>query len=184
MKKVLIPLVITSLIVIAGTFFYFSGKEYVVRIPESQIQQKMADKLPLSKSYFFIFRVELSNPRVELTNGSERVHAGLDIVLNIKLGSEEKPLGGSLDVSGCIKYESKEGQFYLTDPRIEDLSIQGIPKKHISKATQVLEKALADYYSSHPIYKLKAGDVKQAAAKLVLKNVMVENQELLITLGI
>ncbi|MEH6542492.1 MAG: DUF1439 domain-containing protein [Porticoccaceae bacterium] len=184
MRKILISSAIIVLVLIGGAFFYFSGKEYIVRIPENEIQQKMAEKLPLTKSYLFIFSVTFDNPRVELTNSSERINAGLDVILNIKLGEKKKPLGGSLDVSGSIRYSREEGQFYLTDPMIEALSIQGIPDKYISKATTVLEKALADYYSTHPIYRLKEGDAKQATARLILKNVLIENEELVITLGI
>lgn len=184
MRKILVVATIVLLLAIAGIYFYFSGKEYILKIPEITIQQKMAEKLPLTNSYFFIFRVTFDNPRVELTDGSERINAGLDVILNIKLSAEETPLGGSIDVSGGIRYAPEEGQFYLTDPVIEDLSIQGIPDKYLTKATTVLEKALADYYADHPIYKLKSGDAKQVAARLVLKNVVIENEELVVTLGI
>jgi len=184
MKKISLVAIVVVLTVIAGAYFYFSGKEYILRIPENEIQQKMAEKLPLTKAYLFIFRVTLDHPRIELKNGSERINAGLDVILNLKLAEEAKPFGGSIDVSGGIKYAADEGEFYLTDPVIEDLSIQGVPEKYISKATKVLEKALADYYSTHPIYRLKTGDAKQAAAKLILKNVIIENEELVVTLGI
>jgi Protein of unknown function (DUF1439) len=184
MLKKIITLIVVVLAIAAGVYFYVSSKEYVVRIPEKQLQEKLQEKLPISKSYFFIFQVTLDNPRVELTNGNDRINAGLDVVLNIKLGGEEKPLGGSLDASGSIRYEPESGQFYLTDPNIEQFSIQGIPEKHISKATTVMEQALTEYYASHPIYTLKVGDIKQAAAKLVLKSVLVENKELVVVLGI
>lgn len=184
MRNILVGTIVIILIAIAGVYFYFSGKEYVLRIPENKIQQKMAEKLPLTKSYFFIFQVTLDNPRVDLENGSKRINAGLDVVLNIKLSKEQLPLGGSISVSGEIKYSSDEGAFYLEKPIIENFSIQGVPDKNIGKVTTVLEKALADYYVTHPVYKLKSGDAKQAAAKLVLKNVIVENEELVVTFGI
>jgi len=184
MKSILVGAIVIILIAAAGAYFYFSGKEYVLKIPENEIQEKMAEKLPLTKSYLFIFQVTLDNPRVDLENGSERINAGLDVILNIKLSEEKLPLGGSIDVSGGIKYSPDEGAFYLANPIIEHFSIQGIPDKYIGKVTTVLGKALADYYVTHPVYKLKSGDAKQAAAKLVLKNVIVENEELVVTLGI
>jgi hypothetical protein len=63
------------------------------------------------------------------------------------------------------------------------LSIEGIPGNYISKATAVMEKALAEYYTTHPIYTLKVDNIKQATAKLVLKRVLIENKELVIVLG-
>lgn len=183
MYRTIIAFIVVVLAITVGVYFYVSSKEYVVKIPEKQLQEKLQEKLPISKSYFFIFQVTLDSPRVELTSGSNRINAGLDVILNIKLGGEEKPLSGSLDASGSIRYEPESGQFYLTDPIVEQLSIQGIPEKYISKATAVMEKTLAEYYATHPIYTLKVGNIEQATAKLVLKRVLIENKELVIVLG-
>ena len=181
---VLISVVVALTVAIAGAYMYFSGKEYVIKITELQIQEKMREALPLSKTYLFVFQVSLDSPRIELTNGSDRIRAGLDITMNVKLGNEDLPLGGSVDASGGVKYVSNEGSFYLTDPEVENLSIQGVPQQYADRVTQVVELALAEYYSAHPVYRLKTDDIKQATAKLVLKDVTIQNQELVVTLGI
>ena len=184
MKKIVIGLIVLVVVTLGGAFYYFSGKEYQFRFSANQIQEKLNTKLPLTKSYLLIFQVTLDNPRVALEDGSRRVKAGLDIILNIWAGKEPKPLGGSVDVSGGIRYSSQTGEFFLTDPIIEHLAIQGIPDLYTQKVNSVLTKALAEYYASHPIYSLTATDTQQAAAKLVLKDVIVEKGELVVTLGI
>lgn len=184
MKKVAIAAVIVILAVVVGAYFYFSGKEYVVRIPESDIRQKLDEKLPLTKTYLFIIQVTLDNPRVNLKNGSNRVNAGLDIVLNVTIEKNPKPLGGTVDASGGINYVPGKGEFYLTNPIIENIEIQGIPTKYMDKVNEALTKALAEYYSKNPVYTLRATDAKQVAARTVLKNVIVENKEMVVTLGI
>lgn len=155
----------------------------MIKITERQIQEKLQQTLPLKKSYLFIFGVTLDSPRIELINGSDRINAGLDIILNVQLGSENKPLCGSVDVSGGVRYVSNDGGFYLTDPVVEQLTIRGLPKEYTQRATKVIETVLTEYYSMHPVYKLKAGDIKQVATKLVLRKVIIENQELVVTLG-
>ncbi len=184
MRKILISVIVVLALSAVGAYTYFSGKEYVVKITELQIQDKMQETLPFTKTYLFIFQITLDSPRVELINGSDRIKAGLDITLNIQLGSESKPLGGSVDASAGVQYVSNEGNFYLTNPVVEKLSIQGVPQEYTDRVTNVVESALAEYYSTHPAYKLKAGDLKQTAAKLVLRGVIIENQELVVTLGI
>lgn len=184
MKKVAIAAVVVILAVVVGAYFYFSDKEFVVRINESNIRQKLDEKLPLTKTYLFIIQVTLENPRVNLKNGSNRVNAGLDVILNVTIGKNPKPLSGTVDASGGIKYVSEKGEFYLINPIIENLEIQGIPPKYMDKANEALTKALAEYYSKNPIYTLRATDAKQVAARMILKNVIVENQELVVTLGI
>ena len=183
-KKTIILATVLLLAVAAAAYFHFAGKEYVVRISEKQIQEKLAEKLPMTKSYFFILEVTLDNPRVVLQNGSRRVAAGLDVTLNININKNPKPLGGSLDVSGGVRYVADQGSFYLEDPQIENLAVQGVPAKYIKKINKALTKALAEYYKNNPIYTLSNFNAKQAMARLVLKDVVVENSELVITLGI
>ena len=106
------------------------------------------------------------------------------MLLNIRINDNEKPLGGSVDVSGTIKYMPEEGAFYLTQPDIENLLIEGLSEKYKSKASTVIEKALTNFYSSRPIYTLKSSDAKQIAAKMVLKNLVVKEKNVVVTLGI
>lgn len=184
MKKGAIIVGIVLLVAIASAYFYFAGKEYVFRFSETEIQNTLEESLPLTKTYLFIIQVTLENPRVQLENGSSRVNAGLDVVLNITVGQNPDPLGGSVDVSGGVRYVSESGQFFLTDPMIERLQIQGVSDIYTEKVNSALSKALSEYYSENPIYTLSALDVKQATVRLVLKKVIVENQELVITLGV
>jgi hypothetical protein len=176
--------VIILIAVVAGAYYYFSGKEYVIRLSESDIQKKLEEKLPLTKTYLLIIEVTLNNPRVHLENGSGRVGAGLDVEFNITLNKTLKPIGGTVDASAGIRYVAENGQFFLTNPIIENLEVRGVPEKYIDKINFALTKAIAEYYARHPIYTLKTSDTKQALAKMVLQDVIVENNELVVTLGI
>jgi len=184
MKKLVLVTIVVFIALLSGSYYYFSGKEYVVKLSESDIQSKLEAKLPLTKTYLFIIQVTLKNPRVHLENGSSRVGAGLDVVLNINLNKSSKSLGGTLDVSGEVVYLAEKGQFFLTNPIIESLTIQGIPPKYTDKTNKALTKTLAEYYKKHPLYTLRVTDTKQVLAKMVLKNVNIENQELVVILGI
>lgn len=184
MKRVAFVVVIILMALMAGAYYYFSGKEYVVRLSESDIQRKLEEKLPLTKTYLFIIQVTLNNPRVHLENGSKRVNAGLDVIFNITLNNHPKPIGGTVDVSAGILYLAEKGQFFLTSPIVEKLEVQGIPQQYTDKANMALTKALAEYYAKHPIYTLNTANTKQAAARMILKDVIVENKQLVVTLGI
>ncbi len=184
MKKNLLIAAVVILLLLIGAYFYFSGKEYSVRLTELEIQTKLAEKLPITKTYFFIFQLTISNPRVRLENGSSSVNAGLDVVLNITVGENLKPLGGTVDVSGGIRYASENGEFFLTNPKIENFEIQGINPKYTNKVNASITKFLNEYYEKNAIYTLNYSDSKQTVARMILKDVIVDNKELAITLGI
>ena len=180
--------IVVSILIIAllagGAYYYFYGKEYVYRFSEDQIRQALAERLPFERSYLLIFRVTLDNPRVTLVEGSDRINAGLDVTLNIRILSEPLPLGGSIDASGGLRYDAERGEFFLTEPVIEQLRVDGVPEEYAARVTTVMTDALAEYYSNRPIYRLNALDERQAAARLVLRSVVVEQRELVVTLGV
>ena len=184
MKKTMITSIIIFAVLAISAYFYFSGKEYTIKITEAQLKDTLGKKLPFTKNYFFIFEVTLDNPRISLVEGRDKIDMGLDVILNIKIDKNPKPLGGTIDVSSGIRYEPEKGQFFITDPAVENLKIQGIPEKYMDKANKAFSKALAGYYATHPVYTLKTKDMKQAAVKLVLKSVYIYNKELVIKLGI
>jgi hypothetical protein len=184
LRKILFTLISLLLIAAVGAYFYFKGKEYTVHIPEATLQQKAAEKMPIAKRYLILFEVTLANPRINLENGSNRINSGLDVNLNITINEQPKPLSGSIDISSGLKYDNTEGRFFLTDPIIEELNIHGIPEIHVERVKSLITKALVEYYSRNPVYSLSALSAKQAAANLILKNIVVTNKELVVTLGI
>ncbi|MFK8053437.1 MAG: DUF1439 domain-containing protein [Woeseiaceae bacterium] len=184
MQKRLITFAIVAALCMFGAYLYFQGKMYTFRFTESELQEKLAERVPLRKSYLLIFEVVLDEPRLALVEGSDRVNVGFDVTLNIKIKGEQLPLGGALDVSGGVRYEAAAGRFFLTDPVIENLTVQGIPAQYTGKVNSILTKAVAYFYSDRPIYTLRASDAKKAAAKLLLKNVIIEQRVLVVTLGL
>lgn len=184
MNKIILSIVGVVIGLILTAYFYFSGREYVIVISEAVIQEKLNEKLPLSKTYLIVFNVTLDNPRVDLSEGTDRINAGLDILLNITINNHEKPLGGTLDASGALKYVPEEGAFYLAEPVVENLSIQGLPDQYTARATKAAEMALSNFYSTRPIYTLKATDIKQVVAKLLVKSLEIQEEKIVVVLGI
>jgi len=184
MRRLLLPASLVLIAAFAAAWFYFSGKDYVLRLSQQDIRQQLERQLPLKRTLLMIFEVELAHPRVQLRDGSERVDIGVDVQLNIRLGRETQPLGGSVDLETGIRYEPTDAGFYLTDPVVTHLDLQGVPAEYAARAQRVVAEALREFLRIHPIYRLRAIDAKRTAARLVLKRVVVANNELVITLGI
>ena len=169
---------------IASVCYYFYGREYVYQFTEAQLRQALSKRLPFTKSYLLFFQITLDHPRITLVNGSDRVQAALDIILNVRVGQELLPLGGSVDASGGVRYDPNAAQLFLTQPKIEHLELQGVPEQYASRVASALSEALGTYYADHAIYTLNSLDSKELAARLVLKSVTVKEQCLVVTLGV
>ena len=182
MTKAIIALL--ALICAGGVAYYLlQDRQFEIRLSEDQLLEALEKKLPFQKTFLIVFDVDLDNPRIKLVEGSDRVQAGLDVTVNVRLGNK-RPINGSADVSGHVRYAPEQGEFYLVKPEIESLSIEGVPTDYAERIDETLTKALASFFKTRPIYRLKETDTKQATAKLVLKDVAVEKGDLVLTLGL
>ncbi len=184
MRKALAIAAAVLVVAILAAVYFFHGRTYVLRFSEQQLQEKLDARLPLTRTYLLIFTITLDHPRVSLRSASNRVGLGIDAKINIRVADQPETLGGSLDVSGGVKYVADRGQIFLTDPLIEHISIQGIPDQYAAAAAGAVKKALSDFYAERPLYTLSSFVPSEAATRLVLKDVVVQGGELVVTLGI
>lgn len=182
MARYVIAGLILLLAVVASAYFLLREREFVFRFSEPQLREKLDDRLPWSERYFFIFEVKLDNPRIDLIEGSDRVAGGVDATLNIVVNDNLRPLSGAVDLSGTVDYVREEGAFYLADPVVENVKIAGIPPRYANRANDAISSALGAFYKSRPIYTLAGTDASKQAARLLLNDVVVENEHLVVTL--
>ncbi|CAA6676735.1 MULTISPECIES: DUF1439 domain-containing protein [unclassified Lentimonas] len=182
-SKWIVAVLLVSVIFGAG-FLYFQGKRYEVVITQSQIDQGLASRFPVSKQYLRIFSITYSNPTVELLEVADRVQVGMDVTLNLRINNEPKELGGGATVTSGIRYEPEAQVFYLDDVVFDRLEVQGLPQKWLKPVTEFASKVAEDFIESQPIYRLEAKDAKTAAAKMLLKGFEVRAQAVHVTLGI
>jgi len=184
MKKFGIIAIAVILLLAAGTYGYFRGKEYHITITQTQIDQALAGRFPQSKDFLPFFTITYSNPQVTLLEESDRVQVGMDVTLDVRIKGQTEKLGGGCTVTSGISYNAQEHTFYLNDAEFDRLEIQGIPPEHLQKVTKFAAKYAKGYIESRPVYRLKATDAKSTAAKLLLKDVDVREQAVHITLGL
>ncbi len=182
--RVWIAILAVVVIAAASAFYLLRDKEFTLRFSEPQLRERLDNQLPWSERYLFIFEVTLDNPRVDLIEGSDRVAGGLDATLNIFINNNPQPLSGAVDMSGAVSYASEEGAFYLVDPQVENVRIAGIPDRYANTANEAISKALAAFYQERPIYKLDELDARHRTAKLLLKDVVVKDEHLVVTLAL
>ncbi len=182
--RIVVATIAILLIAAVGAFYLLRDRDYVFRFSEPELRGKLDEQLPWSERYLFIFEVTLDNPRIDLIEGSDRVAGGVDATLNIYVNNNPKPLAGAVDLTGGVRYASEEGAFYLTDPVIEKVAIRGIPGAYANKANAALSSALSAFYRSRPIYKLDGTKAPHQATRLLLKDVVVKDEHLVVTLGL
>jgi len=184
MKRGFVFVILGLVLLLGGAIVYFRHRPYEVIITQQQIDDALQSKFPVTKTYLLIFRITYSHPRLTLLPESNRVQVGLDAEVNIKLLNESKQLGGTALATASLAYRSETKQFFLSNPEINQLAIQGVPQQYLDKVTTFASSAARDYLQEFPVYTLIAKDTRTATAKLLLKDVQIKAHEVHATLGL
>ena len=173
------------LIIAAGaTFFLLKDKTFTLKFTEADIDARVAKQLPFEKDYLSIFNVKLDNPRVDLIDGTDQFGGGVDAIVTVRFMGREIMAAGGADFLSGVRYNSAEGAFYLTSPTITNLTLNGLPPTLTNRAKNAMSLALAEFYRDRPFYVLSQDDMRQQAAKTVLRDVEVKHEVLHITMGL
>jgi len=178
---VLIVLLILALLG-AGLWWYLNNGSLRISISEQDILERLSEKLPQRKTYLYVLEVTFDSPRVQLVEASERINAGLDLSIKINLLGGSTPLLGKIDAAAGIRYAASEGAFYLTDPTIETLELDGLPREWAAKGRDLVGQGVRAYFEEHPIYQLTERE-SHRAAKAVLQNVTIGQGKVILHLG-
>jgi len=187
MSTILKALVAGAILVVLATaaaYFLLRGETYEIRLTEQQIQERLDQKFPITRKYLLIFDVTYSNPKVHLIEDSDRIQFSLGTELTFPLGSERKIVNGDSQVTAGLRYDPDSYEFRLADPQIDRMDIQGIPPALQAKSEAYTKAVALEVLERYPIYTIRPTDIKKAAARVILRKVVVQNGQLVITLGL
>ncbi len=160
---------------IFSIFFNCSKFRKEIKIPQETIQKALAEKFPYDKNAV-IARITLSEPKVYFKDsciGIQMMYVGNFL---------EKEVAGDIDFNGHIVYE--EGTFYIANFEIVNFTVDEKEFTSKGKLKKVVIKIIKNYIDGYPVYRLKQSDFKQNLAKLLLKDITFEGDNINILIGL
>ena len=149
-----------------------SWNEVTVRISEEQLQERLNNKFPITKTYRPFGTVTYDNPRISLRRTGERVEFGLDIRLDsVKVNGNS--LHASVLMLVLVTYDSEEQALFLTEPHLEQLILNGEQQQDAQALEALYMPAVKKLLKRKPIYRFKDQGALEAIAGKVIKDVRV-----------
>jgi Protein of unknown function (DUF1439) len=177
-QRIVIGTVVLGVVAVAAAIAYLKyGPEAFLDLSQAELQEKLDPKFPQEKCFLALACLEIRSPKIQLTEGSDRVGLAAEFVAS--LGSRKMP--GTLLLTGKPRYVQHEGSFFIDDIQIREFKMSG-NAPDFDEVVRVrgpgLLKALMQ---GTPLYTLKSDTKYGAFAKLALKSVLVVNGKLRIT---
>ena len=169
---------------VAVAYFVFTGTELTLTLTQAELETRLDAKFPLTKKHLGLFEVKYSNPRIVLMPDADRLRFAMDAELGNLIGQAGNRLSGTAEVTGGLRYDAERYEFYLTDPKVERIDIEGIPDSIASKVEPAFQTLAQEALERLPIYKLEPTDIKKVTARTVLKRIAVSNGNLVMVLGL
>lgn len=154
------------------------------RIDAATLTREAAPHFPQRRCLLGLACVTLSDPRVVLRSGDDRLYLVARARPEIAMAPPGEPLpAGEVEIGGRLRYEAAAGAFFLDRPTVLRLDFPGLPQAYALPAAEVVAILVGDFLQQTPVHVLDERDSRQALARLVLRSVKVENGVLLLTVG-
>ncbi len=178
---VAIPLGLITVAVCA--YVVFKGQVYTIHIERQTIQEVIDRHVPYEYSIALVARLRVTQMAVHLSDGADRVGLTATLVLELPGRHRSTTIEGSVSAHAGLRYDPATFSFFLVDPIVDHLAVQGIPARYTDALATHIPLVLRHIVTPHPVYQIPEAGLRPRLARAVLKDVAVVNGRLVICLG-
>ena len=124
--------------------------------------------------------VTLSNPDISFPAGGDRL--GVDLYVKVALALLGEATG-KIAMTGQIAYVPEKGAFYMVDPALERLTVDGVQQAFTEEARGVIEPVVRVLLSELPVFSFDDRNLKEKMAKRVVRGVYIRDGKLNVEIG-
>ncbi|MDH4183157.1 MAG: DUF1439 domain-containing protein [Nitrospinota bacterium] len=153
---------------------------YTITLTRQDVQSQIDPQFPITEETLFS-SVTLKNPKLDLTEGSDRIGIIVDAAVSALGGIEA---AGLVHIDGALRYVKETGEFLLNDATARSVEIEGLSGMARAKVAEMLTAVIRDYFDKNPIFRLKKDTIAEAMVMSALKSVTVKDGKLQLELGL
>jgi len=180
--------IVGGLLLLAGAlvgyrFFQRGDGTLKVAISQSTIDGVLARKFPKDKTYLKIIRVTYMNPAAVLLPRENKVRVALAVRVEVGFKGLGKAYQGDAAITTRVGYRPETYEFFLHEARVETLNVPKLSERDLAILREGLNLIAEEWARSITVYQLSDRDTSQKLAKLVLKQVDIQGDKVVATLG-
>ncbi len=178
MSKIISTLVLFLLLLLSsGCVRNIDSNGLTLKLNESQLNKK-SDKFPIKENFVFA-NIDIKQPKIYIKNGSNKLNAKMDLNLSAIFIPTSK---GTFEISGEPYFNKEKSAIFLRDINIEDLEFTdlNLNKRFANTLLSNMKPVVDTIFEQMPIYEIDKNSFKGS----FVKDIKIENSELLVTFGL
>jgi len=132
-------------------------------VPIFKLQQALQNKFPFNKRYLDLFDITVSNPTLSLQPDTNRVITAFDA--RVAPAFLKQAWQGKLVLSGALKIDATRNAVVLTEPRLENLSLDAATASNTAKLAKLGAQLAEDLLNDTVIYTFKPEEFAMAGMR-------------------
>lgn len=150
-----------------------------IRFTRQELQQQLDARMPITQQQQ-LFAITLSDPLLALLQPEQRLSIRTRIQVGTAFGYQGN---GIVTLDGKLRYQRQDFSFYIDEPRITELQIDGLAPALQPQLQNLAQNLLAPALTGQPVYTLKDTDMQEALARMMLKSLRIEADAIVARLG-
>lgn len=131
-----------------------------VEISREELLTKLGKQFPTTKRLMKLLDVTAALPTLDLQEEKNRVSASVDLsAKELLMGQEYK---GKVTLSFGLRFEPKDLTLRLSEPRIEQVAVEGLPPVYQRALSNLGAKLVEETLNDYPVHQLKPEDLRTA----------------------
>jgi len=136
-----------------------------VSIPLSKLQAGVEKRFPLNNKAMELFDIHLTNPRLSLQPGADRVNLALDVAVAPPF--LQQSWRGSMAVSGRLSIDAARGAVFINDPQLDAMHIDGVDASRQQQFGMLANALIGKTIRDVPVYNFRMEDLRYAGVQFV-----------------
>ncbi|MDF3036183.1 MAG: hypothetical protein K0S28_1457 [Paucimonas sp.] len=150
-----------------------------VELPLHQLQQAMSNRFPFNSRYLELLDINVSNPRLSLQPGTNRVLTSLDAFIAPPF--TKSSWAGTVTISGGLRFDPMRNAIMLSDPRMENFNVNGLDPMYSRQAGKIGSFLAAELLKDLPLYTFRPDELRYGNTRFYPSQIATTMNSLVVT---
>lgn len=150
-----------------------------VDIPLSRLQEAVARHFPFNNRYLELLDISVSNPRIALEPGTNRILTSMDTTIAPPFLS--RSWSGNIAISGQLKVDMARNALVLAEPRVEKFNVNGLDLPYANQITKIGKLLAEQLLENMPLYTFRPEDFRYGGMNFIPTRITTQSNGLVIT---